>query len=199
MKKVVIVAVAIILAVMLMNTALGKYVNSSSNTVTAGSSSIDVKIVERTHDCNYYSHEHTNEIVDAVSSIEETLNNLAPGDKIVSEYKIINIGCVDVLLDGVNVSVDNQSLKNYLTLKWNITQYKDNQPVKTVTNCANGQSLSKASAVVDVSSEQITLGCDDTDKDYCVLELEIVFDENSPLFDESLETVFTITPSFIQN
>jgi len=197
-KRIAIATTVLILATMLANTAFGKYLDSSSNTRAAITNSIDVQIVERTKSCNC-STKCTSEIIAAISTIEETLSDLAPGDTVVLGYKIINMGSIDVLLDGVNISVDNQQLKDYIDLKWSITQYKDNIQVNKISSCTNELSLSCASASTDVSLSEIILECDSPKNNYCLLELIITYDENSPQLNEVLGTVFTISPSFIQN
>ena len=146
-----------------------------------------------------YLDEHTCEIIDAVSSIDETLNNLAPGDDIALSYKIINNGSVDVLLEGIQISVDNQELSNCIVLNWTITQYKDSQQGNSTSNIVKNKSLIDSSGSSDVSFAQIVLDNNNKTNDYCLLEMQISFQDNG-LTSTSIsnQTVFTITPLFIQ-
>lgn len=189
-----IAALMLVLITMLVNTAFGK--SNASALYVSSVDNIDIRIMESTYNC---STKHTKNTENAVSSINETISNITPGDKIALSYKIVNLGCIDVLLDGVDISIDNQNLDDYLTLKWTITHYKDSKPVNTISNCTNGQTLSDISSYMDVSQKNIIMKCDRADEDFCLLELYITFDENAALFQEVQQTVFTITPSFIQN
>jgi|GEM_PF-2583084 len=197
MKKVAVIVIGLLIALFLANTALAQYVDTSSNIVTAKSSSIDVKIVERTKDSGKEK-EYSSDVIDAVSSINETLSNLAPGDEIVLSYKIVNNGSIDVLLDGVNVSVENQDLGEHLFLKWTITQYKDSQPVNSTSNSTNGEDLLSTSKTTDVSFVNIVLDSDNKTDDFCVLELNIGVSDNMGVSNAAKETVFTVTPLFRQ-
>ena len=196
MKKIAIIVAVLIIAVFFANTAFAKFVDSSDNQGTAKSGSIDVKIVERSKDCGC-TQESSSEVIDAVSSIKETLDKLKPGDKVVLSYKIVNNGCIDVLLEGINVTVDNSELISYLNLKWTLTQYTDGQMIKSTSNSSSGQSLQSAAGRSNVSFEDIVINSGST-KNYCIMELEITFDDIDHALSDT-QTVFTITPSFIQN
>ena len=193
MKKVAVILIVIVALMFLANTALAKYVDASD--VVAQSGSMDVKIVERTNGTQYSSQQ-----IDAVSSVKETISNMAPGESATLSYKIVNEGSIDVLLEGVNVSTDNEELSQHLVLKWKLTQYVDGVAVSTVSNKGAGQRLNGAAGNTDVTFGAIVLDSSDKTDDYCLLELEISFaDDISALDIEVQETVFTITPWFTQN
>ncbi|MEX1376315.1 MAG: hypothetical protein AB1Z23_02465 [Eubacteriales bacterium] len=197
MKKVAVVLIVVLSLLFLANTALAKYVDESD--IVAKSGFIDVKIVERTKDAGD-GMEYSSQEIDAVSSIKETLSNMAPGDSALLSYKIVNDGSIDVLLEGVNVATDNTELGQHLVLKWTLTQYVDSVPVNTVSNKGTGQMLNSASGNTDVSFGGIVLDSDNKTDDYCLLELEISFEDDiNALNSQVQETVFTITPWFTQN
>ena len=192
MKKIAVLVIALVLALLTANTALAKFVDASDNSVTSGTSLVDVKIVERTKGSD------ENEVLDGVSQVDETLKNLAPGDTIVLSYKIINDGTSDVLLDGINITTDNQDFMKQLSLKWTLTKYEGSQAVSSVSNSINGVSLLQANGLTNVSYADIVLNNNSKDN-YCLLELKITFDDEASLSKEVQETVFTVTPSFRQN
>ncbi len=199
MRKAMIIAIFILAALLLANTALGRYVSQSDDIAVAGSGAIDVKIVERSK-CDGLFSEYTSEKIDAVSSVDETLRNLAPGESVTLSYKIVNNGCVDVLLNGVDICVNSNEFYDCLTLNWTITQYEDNIPVKSTSEKIRGTSLCDGHGLAEVSFAQIVLDCDCKTDDYCLLQVDISFDEtDSSHINIAHEAVFTITPLFIQN
>lgn len=195
-KKAVIAVIVLILITLLANTAFGKE-DSLSQNYTANTNLIDVKIVEKSKDCKCAN--QTSRITDAVSSIEENLCDLTPGSTTVLSYKIVNQGCIDVLLDGVYIAVDTNQLNDYINFKWTVTQYEDDKPVNTIVSDSTGKCLSKISSSGNLSSNNIVLRQSGAKGNYCMLELEITYSEDSPEQSQALEAVFTITPSFIQN
>lgn len=199
MRKALIITIFILAALFLANTALGKYVGRQGDVAMAGSGQINVEIVEMTN-----SRECENNLIsnvsDATSSVNETLENLAPGDDVTLSYKIINSGGADALLNGVNISVKNNELNDCFIFNWTITQYEDNIPVKSASDKIKGTALYQGQCLADVSFAQIVLDCDSKTNDYCMLEVNISFDDDVLSHTNiSHETVFTITPLFIQN
>lgn len=196
-KKAAIAAAVLLLITLLVNTAFGKG-EDLFNSRAAHTSNIDVKIMERTKSCSCCA-KHTSQIIDAAESVQENLDDIAPGDTVVLSYKIINSGCIDVLMDGVFITVDNSELNDYINLKWTVNQYHDDKPINTISSTTAGQSLSNISLSNSTSHNNIILEHDSSVGDYCLLELEINYNVNSPQLNEVSATAFTITPSFIQN
>lgn len=198
MKKITLIVVVLIITLFFANTAFAKLINSHSSAKTASVGLVDVKIVSKTSTFNSCP-KKTVEFENPVSYVNEKIENIKPGDDVVLSYKIVNNGDIDVVLDGINITMHNDEFQNKLLLKWKLTQYVNSQPINSVASCSNALPLSEISTSVDTSSNDITIECSSADKDFCILCLTIFFDEKDTTTCEvPSETSFTISPSFRQ-
>lgn len=198
MKKIALIAAALLFVLFFTNTALAKYVRSHYNSNTPAVGVTDVKIVSKSITFNSCD-KKTVEFINAVSSVQENLENIKPGDKIVISYKIVNTGDIDVILDGVNITMHRDELEDKLKITWRLVQYYDDQPVNSIKCCANAQSFADTSAFIDTSSSEVSLYKDNPDSRYCMLHIVIFFDDEDTIPCEiPAETSFTISPSFRQ-
>ncbi|MBN2878325.1 MAG: hypothetical protein JXN65_01735 [Clostridia bacterium] len=197
MKKVIFIAAALILAMLLTNVALGRRVGPDTNAY-ASSGSMDIEIVER--EINYSRGEYASGMDRAASTINETISNLAPGDTVTMVYKIVNYGSVDAQLDGLEITTDNEELSNNLSFNWTVTHYRGSESVNFVTNASENELLAFSGGQKDVSFADIVLPAGSKAEDYCLLEMVVTFEEGSGAASGIVqETQFSVTPLFIQD
>ncbi len=195
MKKIIFIAIFLVSVLFTANIALAKYAEQGSNAAAAGTSMIDVAIAESSA-CSSLP-KNTNELSSAVS---ETLQNLSPGKREVLSYVITNQGSVDVLLEGVNIIFDDSELCSCIVIDWTVSLYEGERLAKSVSDKVYGAASYKNQCLAEVSFAQIFLDSDSSSDDYCLLEIEIYFDETtSSPSSEIRQSTFTITPVFVQN
>jgi len=197
MKKVIFIAAALILAMLLTNVALGRRVGPDTKAY-ASSGSMDIKIVER--EIKYSFGKYTSGMDSAATTVNETITNLAPGDSVTMVYKIVNYGSVDAQLDGIEITTDNEELSNNLSFTWTVTHYRGSESIDFVSNTSDYESLAFSGGHKDVSFKNIVLPGGSKAEDYCLLEMQVTFEESSGAASNTVqETLFSVTPLFIQD
>jgi len=197
MKKVIFIVAALILAMLLTNVALGRRIAPGTKAY-ASSGSMDIKIVER--EIKYSSGKYTSGMDSAASTINEAISNLAPGDSVTMVYKIVNYGSVDAQLDGIEITTDNEEFSNNLSFNWTVTHYSGSQSINFVSNASEHELLALSGGQKDVSFADIVLPGGSKAEDYCLLEMQVTFEEGSGVISDMVqETLFSVTPLFIQD
>lgn len=197
MKKRNVVVIILIIALLLMGSAYAAWTDTVAVTVNADSATLNVKIVNRTAPVvasasgSSYQHSTVGTPVPATidplvgtATITEQITDMVPGEVVTFEYRVENLGTLDVDLTGVTVTHTTTDLP--LTVTWTVTQV--GAGAGTDTGTGNDTTF----ANIDL------LG---SGTDYCTLVLEVSIDESSgvlPAFETVQSGVFTVELEYTQ-
>lgn len=135
MKKRNVVVIILIIALLLMGSAYAAWTDTVSVQVTAQAATLNVKIVDReapiltTASGSTHQHSTVGASVPTAASfplaagtdtVTEQITDMVPGETVTFEYRVENLGTLDVDLTGVTVTHSTIDLP--LTVNWTVTQ-----------------------------------------------------------------------------
>jgi len=177
MKKRNMVIIVLIIALLLMGSAYAAWTDTVSVTVNAESATLNVKIVDReapvltTASGSSYQHSTVGASVPAAATfplaagtetVTEQITDMVPGETVTFEYRIENLGTLDVDLTGIDITHTTTDLP--LTVNWTIEQF----------GASGGSDTGTGNDTTFTNIDLLGSG-----SDYCVLTVVVAIDDPS--------------------